>query len=708
MKKILTMLIVVAVLFSAVPFAKAGNPPVNTNNPFPAEYNLSVVKVNNPYMAGFDSYWPTYTCPAPFMMQDGDCVWFLAEKDKREVNGGYSTQYELAKMNIKTGIVKDSYQIEGTLKYWTSILQDNYNYYIMSTVYKKDNNGDERAIKSILYAFSKKTKHIVWKQEFPDVALIPSIETGFLCIINNGILIRDYHLGKLMYFDHDGNKIWENRIVSTFSDGITIVGYNSKKKSVIVEVNGAQHIYEVSIENGKAIESVLKVEGGLASSDKIKVLWYGPFGSGLQDIAKGSTLVYVVDRKYNLPLYTILAYLKYDEKNDEYILKEFKKLNPTLLENVRFQFLCAPWFYDIRPLGSGRYLYYDLPRIPYHLTSMYAIMYNKDFSKKIWTIRVGKTNVKVNGKTVTYIPINTFRIYDMPEYGKTLIYADKNKVVFADPDTAVPKAEFTLPAPHLTAKEGQTLGEIVMPLGVSDGNLYVSLIEQVTDGKTGKAVKVETYIAKLSYEEAHLTINSSVPGLRFTISKDGKKYVVEEGKEVSLMPGTYTVSIDGVGTKYLKLPEPVAVTLKNGDSKTVTLNYIRVYEMKLTIESKTFTVNGKRETLDSPPVIIPEWGRTVVPIRAIVEALGGTVSWNPENREVDVALGDKTVSLWIGKNQAKVGWMFKPIDKDPNVKPIIINGRTMLPLRFVAESLGCSVDWDPATKTITITYTSSQ
>ncbi len=698
MKKILTTLIAVAVLFSAVPLAKAGNPPVNTNNPFPAGYNLSVVKVNNPYMAGFDYYWPTYTRPAPFVLKDGNSVWVFAEKDKKEANGDYSTQYELAKMNTKTGIVEDSYQIKGTLRYWTGIIQDDYNYYFISTVYK--DSSHMKALKSFVYAFSKKTKHVVWEKEFPNEDLTTDTENVFFNILNNGVVLGNND--KLIYLDHNGTTkmIWE--INSPFC----IIAYNSKNKSVILspsykDVN--KYLYKANLLTGKVSKSSIRVIGKLINVNKL--YWYGEFNSPLIDIAQNSILTYL-SKKTDQP-YTVLAYLSYDEKNDEYILKEFKKLNPTPLENAQFQDLCAPWFYSIRPLGNGRYLYYDLPRIPYHLTSMYAIMYNKDFSKKIWTIRVGKTNVKVNGKTVTYIPINTFRIYDMPEYGKTLIYADKNKIVFADPDTAVPKAEFTLPAPHLTAKEGQTLGEIVMPLGVSDGNLYVSLIEQVTDGKTGKAVKVETYIAKLSYEEAHLTINSSVPGLRFTISKDGKKYVVEEGKEVSLMPGTYTVSIDGVGTKYLKLPGPVAVTLKNGDSKTVMLNYIRVYEMKLTIESKTFTVNGKRETLDSPPVIIPEWGRTVVPIRAIVEALGGTVSWNPENREVDVALGDKTVSLWIGKNQAKVGWMFKPIDKDPNVKPIIINGRTMLPLRFVAESLGCSVDWDPATKTITITYMSS-
>ncbi|MGC8575744.1 MAG: stalk domain-containing protein, partial [Caldisericum sp.] len=64
-----------------------------------------------------------------------------------------------------------------------------------------------------------------------------------------------------------------------------------------------------------------------------------------------------------------------------------------------------------------------------------------------------------------------------------------------------------------------------------------------------------------------------------------------------------------------------------------------------------------------------------------------------------------TIELWIGKNTATVNGITKPIDPtNSKVVPEIINGRTMLPLRFVAESLGCSVDWNATTKTITIKY----
>lgn len=122
----------------------------------------------------------------------------------------------------------------------------------------------------------------------------------------------------------------------------------------------------------------------------------------------------------------------------------------------------------------------------------------------------------------------------------------------------------------------------------------------------------------------------------------------------------------------------------------------------LQIGKASFTVNSVPKTLDSPPII--KNGRTLVPIRAIIEALNGSIGWDANEKKVTVTLGSKTIELWIGKNIAKVDGVNTPIDEtNPNVVPEIINGRTMLPLRFVTEKLGCEVAWDGTTKTITIT-----
>jgi len=120
-------------------------------------------------------------------------------------------------------------------------------------------------------------------------------------------------------------------------------------------------------------------------------------------------------------------------------------------------------------------------------------------------------------------------------------------------------------------------------------------------------------------------------------------------------------------------------------------------------------VNGVSQEIDAgrgtKPVIIPEWSRTVVPIRAIVEALGGTIEWEGTTRKVTINFKETVIELWIDNPKAKVNGTEVYIDpNNHSVKPIIVNSRTMLPLRFVAESLGCDVGWDNDTRTITITY----
>lgn len=123
----------------------------------------------------------------------------------------------------------------------------------------------------------------------------------------------------------------------------------------------------------------------------------------------------------------------------------------------------------------------------------------------------------------------------------------------------------------------------------------------------------------------------------------------------------------------------------------------------LQIGNMNFTVNGETKSLDSPPII--KNGRTLLPIRAIIESLDGSVGWDSNEKKVTITLGSNKIELWIGKNTAMVNGASKPIDSDnTNVVPEIINGRTMLPVRFVTEKLGADVDWDGTTKTITITY----
>lgn len=130
--------------------------------------------------------------------------------------------------------------------------------------------------------------------------------------------------------------------------------------------------------------------------------------------------------------------------------------------------------------------------------------------------------------------------------------------------------------------------------------------------------------------------------------------------------------------------------------------------LTLKIGSTSMTVVGSGTSdvvmLDAAPVI-GAGNRTLVPVRAVAEAMGGVVGWNSSTKTATITVGSNTLELTLGKSTAYYNGAATPIDTDPKVVPVIINGRTMLPLRFVVESLGASVTYDASTKTITITYT---
>lgn len=100
---------------------------------------------------------------------------------------------------------------------------------------------------------------------------------------------------------------------------------------------------------------------------------------------------------------------------------------------------------------------------------------------------------------------------------------------------------------------------------------------------------------------------------------------------------------------------------------------------------------------DVTPLI--ENGRTLVPMRAIFEALGADeIHWDNETKTAAAYKGDIGIAVQVGNNVANVNNVAVPLD----VAPIIINGRTLVPLRFIGEAFDCTVNWDGGTQTITI------
>ena len=126
--------------------------------------------------------------------------------------------------------------------------------------------------------------------------------------------------------------------------------------------------------------------------------------------------------------------------------------------------------------------------------------------------------------------------------------------------------------------------------------------------------------------------------------------------------------------------------------------------MRFYIGDKIYFVNNQTFSMDTVPFIEEE--RTMLPIRYVADALGTEVKWDSGERKVTVNLKDTLVELWIGENAARVNGNYQMIDPaNPKVKPLIDpRGRTVLPLRFISETLGFEVNWNQTLREVTLLY----
>ena len=152
-------------------------------------------------------------------------------------------------------------------------------------------------------------------------------------------------------------------------------------------------------------------------------------------------------------------------------------------------------------------------------------------------------------------------------------------------------------------------------------------------------------------------------------------------------------------------------TTKAVTTQTTTQTTTKVVETQT--ESTTFNINsivnksrvkilvyvdGKKVEFDQEPIVIN--GRTMVPMRAIFEAFGATVSWNNSTQQV-IAIKDATeLSFIIGEKTMLVN---RTNLLNIDVAPVIRNGRTLVPLRVISDALGYNVVWNDPNRVVSIT-----
>lgn len=107
-------------------------------------------------------------------------------------------------------------------------------------------------------------------------------------------------------------------------------------------------------------------------------------------------------------------------------------------------------------------------------------------------------------------------------------------------------------------------------------------------------------------------------------------------------------------------------------------------------------VNDKQLYLNTTPII--DSGTTLVPLRPIMESMGATIGWDQSTKTVIAVKENIEVILPIGSTKPTINGVVKSI----NVPGKIVNGTTLVPVRFIGDAFGAEVKWDDAARTITI------
>lgn len=162
------------------------------------------------------------------------------------------------------------------------------------------------------------------------------------------------------------------------------------------------------------------------------------------------------------------------------------------------------------------------------------------------------------------------------------------------------------------------------------------------------------------------------------------------------LDGTFELTVEVHGCpKTLK----ITATNKLGVTTSTTVPVVKYAKIEMKIGSKTAQdESGNAYSMPVPPQIIK--GSTYVPVRFIGERLGAEVIWDSFTKQVTYSLDGTTVEIIIDKTEARVNGQIVKL----SAPALIVGGSTLVPVRFVAEALGASINYNAQTKVIVVEY----
>ena len=225
---------------------------------------------------------------------------------------------------------------------------------------------------------------------------------------------------------------------------------------------------------------------------------------------------------------------------------------------------------------------------------------------------------------------------------------------------------------------------------VEEGNLEIGKPSAKDNVLTIPIKSSSTKPSTIKISDIKVTLDRTVPEGPFKASIGGTAIVKNDWERA-----TITTEVVFDKPYVVKFHYADVITPAPGETRATTT---------FTIGSTTYTVVeaavAVEKTMDVAPYI--KDGRTYLPVRFVADALGVTednIIWDPVNATVTIFKGDRIAQMTIGSKILLVNGVQLTMDAAPE----IVSGRTMLPVRWMAQALGATIEWDPETQQVTVT-----
>ena len=347
--------------------------------------------------------------------------------------------------------------------------------------------------------------------------------------------------------------------------------------------------------------------------------------------------------------------------------------------------------------------------IAYTNVIVYADNIDKEKSERAYDeyIKSGTVSIRFTDDTmVVYkdnISKNTFNVTILAKHNSDMVFDATDKCTIDSSDTDIAEISNGVITTKkegsvtLTAKYGECVAKCVVDVKlVKLRDLLVSSNNiEIINGETCKLESIAefTEVGRKIVTSGCKWESSNKNVAEVFVRENDKVEIVSKGR------GKATIT-----AYYGGLSATASVEVTKNDTTDVLPTTIPVgvnNTIVFKIGNPVFSINKVEREIDAgkntTPLVIEQ--RTLIPIRAIIEGLGGTVLWSEQDEMIVINLADKNIKLWVNSKQAKVNEESATLD----VAPQIINGRTMIPLRFIGESLGMKVYWEEETKKVTLT-----